>query len=156
VPDIVNSKEAAYSPYQTAIIRFIDLETGPDLTEGATAEYSIYARGMELLQNIQSFLSSRDVRPAGGDVLVKGAIPCDLKLSFTIFKKSTDSNIDTDAIKRALAERVNRLGFCGKLAASVLQSTIHGYLSSNQTVSAIEMFGAIQKAGPDKKVPKEL
>jgi hypothetical protein len=151
VPDIVNSKEAAYSPYQTAIIRFIDLETAPGLTEGATAEYSIYARGMNLLQNIQSFLSSRDVRPAGGDVLVKAAIPCDLKLSFTIFKKSTDSNIDESAIKNALANRVNKLGFCGKLSASILQSTIHSYLAQNQTVSAIEMFGAIQKSDLTKK-----
>lgn len=145
VPDITTSTEAAYSPFQTAIVRFVDTATSESLETGATASYALFVRGMPLVREIHDFMSGRDVRPAAGDVLVKAPVPCDLKLSFVIYKKVTDAEVDTASIKTALASVVNKLGFTGRLAASTLHSVIHSYLASGQTVSSIEMFGAIRK-----------
>lgn len=156
IPDIETYDEAAYSKYQTAVIRFVDPTTSPDLSEGTTEDYAIYLRGMPLLKSAQDFLAGRDVRPTAGDVLVKAAIPCDLKISFVVYKKISDTAVDTSAIKQALADKVNKLGFSNKLAASSLHSVIHSYLSSTQTVSAIELFGIIRRPDGTKKFIRDF
>lgn len=150
IPDITSFEEAVYSAYQTSVIRFIDTTTDPELAEGTTQDYSLFVRSMSSIRELQNFVGGRDVRPAGGDVIVKAAIPCDLKLSFVIFKKVTDSDPDLTSIKTALAEKVNKSGFAGRLYASTLHSVIHGFLTASQSVSAIEMFGSIRKPNGDK------
>jgi hypothetical protein len=110
----------------------------------------MFLRGMGLIRDIQDFVGGRDVRPAGGDVVVKAAIPCDLKLSFVIFKKINDADVDLTALKEALADKVNRSGFSGRLVASTLQAVIHSFLTGTQAVSSVEMFGAIRR--PDGTV----
>ena len=150
IPDITSPIEAAYSCYQTAVIRFIDNTTDPDLAYGSEESYDIYLRGMTKVRELQDFTSGRDVRPAAGDVLVKAPVPCDVKLSLVIYKNINDATIDTASIAKALSEKVNKLGFAGRLAASTLHSVIHSYISSTQTVGAVEMFGAIRR--PDGTV----
>jgi hypothetical protein len=145
IPDITSYVEAAYTGYQTAVIRFVDTTTDPALEAGVTQDYSLFLRGMGLIRDIQDFVGGRDVRPAGGDVIVKAAIPCDLKLSFVIFKKNTDSDVDLVSLKEALADKVNRSGFSGRLVASTLQAVIHSFLTGTQAVSSVEMFGAIRR-----------
>jgi hypothetical protein len=145
LPDIVDYVEAAYTPFQTAVIRFVDTTTDPALAEGSVEDYDIFLRGMPLIREMHDFVSGRAVRPTAGDVVVKAPVPCDLRLSFDIYKKPTDAAIDTATIKKALADKVNSLGFTGRLAASVLQSVIHEFLTSTQTVSSIEMFGKIRR-----------
>jgi hypothetical protein len=151
LPDITSYEEAAYSKYQTAVVRFVDLSTSPDLPEGTTEDYALYVRAMPLIKSAQNFLGGRDVRPTAGDVLVKAAIPCDLKLSFVIYKKVSEADISVAAIQQAVATRVNSLGFSTSLSASFLHSVIHGYLKEGQTVSAIELFGAIRRPEGTKK-----
>lgn len=156
VPDIETYDEAAYSKYQTAVIRFVDTTTGTDVAEGTTEDYALYVRGMPLLKEAQNFVAGRDVRPTAGDVLVKAAIPCNLKLSFAIYKKINDTSVDVSAIKQALVDTVNKLGFSNKLAASSLHSVIHSYLTSGQTVSAVEMFGIILRPDGTKKFLRDF
>ena len=151
LPDITSYEEAAYSKYQTAVVRFVDLSTSPDLPEGTTEDYALYVRAMPLIKSAQSFLGGRDVRPTAGDVLVKAAIPCDLKLSFVIYKKVSEADISVAAIQKAVATRVNSLGFSTSLSASFLHSVIHASLKEGQTVSAIELFGAIRRPEGTKK-----
>lgn len=145
VPDIINATEAAYTAFQTAVVRFIDTTTNPDLAVGSTASYNLFLRGMPQIRALQDFVAGREVRPTAGDVLAKAPVPCDLRLAFTIYKKITDASIDTAAIKKALADKVNNLGFVGRVAASTLHSVIHEYLQAHQTVSAIEIFGKIRR-----------
>lgn len=151
LPDITTYEEAAYSKYQTAVVRFVDLSTSPDLPEGTTEDYALYVRAMPLIKAAQGFLGGRDVRPTAGDVLVKAAIPCDLKLSFVIYKKVSEADISVAAIQQAVATRVNNLGFSTSLSASFLHSVIHSFLREGQTVSAIELFGAIRRPDGTKK-----
>jgi hypothetical protein len=151
LPDITTYEEAAYSKYQTAVVRFVDLSTSPDLPEGTTEDYALYVRAMPLIKSAQGFLGGRDVRPTAGDVLVKAAIPCDLKLSFVIYKKVSEADISVAAIQQAVATRVNSLGFSSSLSASFLHSVIHSFLREGQTVSAIELFGAIRRPNGTKK-----
>jgi hypothetical protein len=145
IPDVTSAIEAAYSPLQTAVILFEDPATTTDTVIGSTASYSVFVRGMPLIREIHDFVSGRDVRPASGDVIVKAPIPCDLRLSLVLYKKPNDPDIDTVTIKNNIANVVNKLGFTGRLSASVIHSEIHKVLTSGQNVGPIEMFGRVRK-----------
>ena len=156
IPDIINYTEAAYTAFQTAVVRFIDTTADPDLPVGTKVNYDLFLRGMPQIRALQDFVAGRDVRPTAGDVVIRAPAPCDLRLSFTIYKKVTDAEIDVTSIKNALTSKVNNLGFTGRLAASTLHSVIHSYLSSEQTVSAIEMFGKIRKPNGEIKFIRDF
>lgn len=146
-PDIANTAEGAYSRYQTAVIQFEDTDTvSAGLTVNTSrAYYSLTTVGLPLIDDVQDFISDRDVRPRATDVLVKAAVPCFTKLSFTIRAESTNAVIDTAAIKLALVEEIKKLGFSGQLHSSYVNGVVHRFLSGRQAVSAVDMFGRIRR-----------
>lgn len=154
VPDIGEAVEhAAFSPYQTTTIEFLDtLTSTTDLSAGtSTADYQVTARAMPLLRDIQEYVGDRDVIGPGGDVLVRGPVPCFVDLSFTIYLRSTTSTTpDTATIKTALADLVNNLGFSGVLHASQLADVIHNYLPVKAATGAIDMLGRVIR--PDNTI----
>lgn len=143
-PDIINAVEAAYTAFSTSVIYFTDTTDHTSLTVGDTREYQLTAACMPLIAEIQEHVSSRDVRPYGGDCLVKAPVPVFLQLHFTINKRTGQADPDLDAIKAALSESINTIGFVGTLWASQIQDVIHNYLTNGQTVSAIDMHGRIR------------
>jgi len=148
LPDIASADEAAYSRFQTRVIRFLDTDTSiTGLTAGAsTQSYAVTVRAMPLVAELQDYASSRGTRNYGGDVLVKAPVPCFLSLSFRLELPPGAAEPDTDAIKTALARAVNRFGFTGKLPAAYLADVIHGQLGSQQAyLGAIDMFGRIRQ-----------
>jgi hypothetical protein len=150
-PDIEDPIEGVYSRYQTAIIRFVDtLTDASSLALWATQDYSVTVRYMPLLDDIQSFVNSREYRNYAGDVLIKAAIPCFVSLSFSLEGYAGEALPDPEAIKDDLVDHVNSLGFCGRLYASELADRIHNFLSGRVAVSKIDMFGQIRK--PDNTV----
>lgn len=146
-PDIQTVAEGAYSPYQTAVIRFLDSDTATaELIEnGSSRTYQVVVRSLPLISDIQAWASQRAVRNYGADVLVKAPVPCFLQLSLTIEKPPGQDDPDVAAIKTALAAVVNNLGFAGKLPASRLSDTVHNYLSPGMFCSAIDMLGRIRR-----------
>lgn len=145
IPDIATVTEAVYSRFQTVTIRFSDvLKDTSTLTIGDTADYVISVRVLANLADMQSLVSSRDVRNVAGDILVKAPIPCFLTLSFTITKDETQDDVDTDAIADALALFVNTYGFSKTLPASALLDVIHNGLTGRSSVSAIDIAGRIR------------
>lgn len=148
VPDIQHVLESAYTPYQTAVIRFVDTDTPLlGLTVGsATQQYQVTLSGMPLLADMQSFVGSGEQsRPKAHDVLVRGPVPCYLSLSFQVRTPATTPAPDTAAIANALANKVNSLGFCGRLYGSTLDNVIHSFLQGQQAVGPLDMFGKIRR-----------
>jgi hypothetical protein len=143
-PDLLTSTEAAYSAYSTAVVKFHDTSDHTALVVGATRDYDIGVANMPLIGDIQEHVGSRDVRPYGGDALVKAPVPCFLTLNFTINKKTGQDDPDLDGMRKALCTTVNTLGFVGELYASQIHETIHNYLTDGQTAGAIDMHGRLR------------
>jgi len=149
VPDMRYLHETAYTRYQTAVIRFEDTDT---LTTGlvpntSKAYYSVRTVSLPLIAELNDFLTTRDNRPRGTDILVKAAVPCFTKISFQIRSETNDTfTAATIAeIKQAVVDAVAAVGFSGQLHASIIDSAVHKYLSGRQAVSKIDMFGRIRR-----------
>jgi hypothetical protein len=147
VPDIVNAKEAIYTAYQTAVIRFLDTTTPTTgLIAGNQAEYLVSIQAQPELKDIQAFTNDRArAKPAAADNLIKGAVPCYLTINFDLRVPAVTDNIDTGQIQNDLAAYVNNLGFCGQLHASALADVIHNTLVGKAATGAIDMFGRIRR-----------
>ncbi len=145
-PDIKYQREAAYTRYQTAIIRFVDTATPvADLAVGDEVEYNVSVLTQPLIRELQTFLASDDHRHLASDILVKSAVPCYLSINCDIVKNANESAPDLDAIRTALADRVNNLNFPGVLYASQVTDVIHDYLSGSQAVGPVDMHGQIRR-----------
>lgn len=148
-PDVVHIYEGVYSRYQTAIIRFEDNDT---LSSGLTlnqskALYTVTTRSMPFVGDIQDTLTSRDNRPRATDLLVKAAVPCFTKISFSI-RTETNKLIADETIasmKEAIVAAIGTVGFAGQLHASVIANAAHKFLTGRQAVGQIDMFGKIRR-----------
>jgi hypothetical protein len=147
VPDIMYIAEGAYTRYQTAVIQFDDTDTPTTgLVAGTTKKlYAVRTIGMPLIAELQDFLSSRDVRARGSDVLVKAPVPCFTKIAFDIRKEASDATPDIAAIQQAVSAAISKIGFSGQLHASVISNVAHKYLTGRQALSSIDMFGRIRR-----------
>lgn len=145
VPDVTSEVEAAYSAFSTAVVQFEDTTTDHDsLAVGDKREYTVSAVCVPLIGDVQAHVSSRDVRPYGGDCLVKAPVPCFTTINLVVYKKTGQDDPDLDAMKSAIAELVNTLGFAGALYGSQVHDVVHSYLRDGQTASAVDMHGRIR------------
>lgn len=147
LPDLLTVEEAAYTRYQTAVIRFVDSETPTTgLTVGSsTAEYSVAVSTMPLIAELQDFALDGDIRNLMGDVTIKAAVPCFLTVSAEIQQGAGETAPDLNEIKHAIAARVNNMDFPGQLHASIVADVIHNYLSTRQAVGRISMQGRVRR-----------
>lgn len=147
LPDLTTAAEAAFSRYQAGVVRFLDTDTPGDAAVGATAAYVAFVRAMPLVADLQAFLAARDRRPGGGDVVVKAPVPCDVRLTFTVYKRTGQADPDTAAMAAALADEVNQGGFPTRLPASALQAVAHRFLADGQATGALDLWGKITLPG---------
>ena len=151
VPDIVTITEGAYSAFQTTTIQFEDTATAvAGLTLGQTAEYVCEITGVPLIAALQAEISSRDVRSYAADALVKAPVPCFVDITFTINKAAGDAAPDVDAIKAALVEEVNNVGFIGRLDGSHLVDLVHNFIINDVSVTDLDLFGRVRR--PDGSI----
>lgn len=153
VPDILYLQESAYTRYQTAVIRFVntDIQPAAALIPNQTKKhYAVTTTGMPLIAELQDYFASRDTRPRAVDVLVKAAVPCFTKISFEIRKSPTAATPDIAAIQKSVSDAVAGVGFSGQLHASVISNAAHKYLTTQQALGGIDMFGRIRR--PDGSV----
>lgn len=143
-PDVADAAEAAYSAFSVAVVRFRDTDDTGALAVGATRDYTVGAVCLPLIAEIQAHVSSRDVRPYGGDCLVKAPVPCFVDVSLAVFKKAGQADPDVAAMTAALCAAVNTTGFSGALYASTLSGVVQAYLADGQTASAVDMFGRLR------------
>lgn len=151
-PDVINMLEAEFTRYKTATLRFIDtdVDVNENLIPGQTAAvYSVTTRMMPQISALQDFISSRDIRSAASDIIVKAAVPCFTTINFKIFKKANQVDPDLTAIKTEIVKTIAAIGFGGSLNASAIATAAHKYLTAGQAVGKIDMFGKILR--PDGK-----
>lgn len=151
IPDIATVAEGAYTTFQTAIIQFVDTVTDTaTISIGQTSSYLCEITGTTLIQDIQTLISSRDVRSYAADALIKAPVPCFTQVTITINKMTGDADPDLDGIKNSILEVINQADFFGRLDGSRITSAVHSYLTGNMSTSALDMLGRIRK--PDGTV----
>lgn len=145
IPDIVNNAEAAYTRYQTAVIKFHDTDKAVSgLTLGDTAEYAVDILAMPLIAELQNFVGGRLARPRACDVLARAANPCFTTISFEVRRANSDPIPNIPEMQAQIANAVNSLGFVGQLHAALISGTAFGFLTGGQSLGRIEMFGRIR------------
>lgn len=146
VPEITTDQEGAFSRFQTAAVTFKDTNTSVSgLTEGtSTKTYTISIKSMPSISEIQDLVSQRSARSVGGDVLVKGPVPCLTTFSAKIYLLPGQTTPDTSTVADDLAYLVNHWGFRGLLPASALLDVIHNHLESGALVESVRMTGRIE------------
>lgn len=145
IPDIQSFAEGAYSRFQTAVIQFTDTETDHSgLTVGDTQAYDVAVRIMPGLDQVHDYVASRDIRGVAADVLVKAPVPCFVQVSLTLDNKNTSATPNTDAIRTAVADEINAVGFEGRIYASKLHDVIHDLVDADTKVGKIDIFGRIR------------
>lgn len=149
IPDIRFMYEGAYSRYQTAVIQFIDTDvvSAALIPNTSKALYSVTTRFMPLVAEINDFLTDREIRARGADILVKAPVPCFTKISFEVLTEASEALSDTTIlnIKNAVVAAVSSVGFAGQLNSSLIDKAAHSYLSGRQAVGKIDMFGRIRR-----------
>lgn len=142
-PEIEIAVEAAFTRYQTVTLQFLDTDTSADLEIGTKADYSFTLRGQKSLDEIQKLLNGEDVRPTGSDILVRAAIPFDVKVSVVVHNRNRDYVVPVDVIKNKLFDYVNSIGFGSKLYESNLISVIQNQLTEDQSIDSIDLRGRV-------------
>jgi len=144
IPDIKIQQEGSFTSYQTATVQFIDSEADTSsLTVGDTKDYSIVVVDSGYTKELQDYLSSRDIRCFGSDVLLKSPIPCFVQVSMTINKTSGDADPDISAIKNSVAAVVNGTGFIGRLDGSRILEAVSAYIQNNISITQLDLVGRI-------------
>ena len=144
IPDIVDQKEGAFSSYQTATIQFVDTETdASSLSLGTSQKYDVEMSTTPYVSALQSYMSSRDVRSFGSDVLIKAPVPCFVDITLTVNKSTADAEPDVAAMKNAIAAAVNSVSFIGRLDSSRLLESISGFIQNNLSITDVDLFGRI-------------
>jgi len=129
VPDILTAGEAAFTRYRTCVVQFVD--PASSLSNGETATYQVYLLGIPSIASIQDFVNDRDRRSPGADYLVRAPIPAMCSVGIGVAARNT-GEVDTPAIKNAVANRVNALGFdVGHLPGSVVIDAAQGQLAAD-------------------------
>jgi hypothetical protein len=148
IPDITTIAEGAYTAFQTAIIQFVDTVTlVSGLAVGQTALYTCELIGTPLIQEIQTLVSSRDVRSYAADALVKAPVPCFVQVTLTL-NKTTGTMVDADMIdkiKLAIIGVVNRTDFVGRLDGSYIIEAVHGLITDNISITQLDLLGRIRR-----------
>ena len=146
IPDIATVAEGAYTAFQTTIIQFVDtVSNTATISVGQVSDYLCEITGTTLIKDIQTLISSRDVRSYAADALIKAPVPCFTQVTLTVNKMTGDADPDIAGIKTAILEVINQTDFYGRLDGSKIISVVHNYLTSNMSISALDMLGRIRK-----------
>lgn len=154
VPDIQYAHEGTYTRYQTAVIRFEDTDkfNAGLIPNQSTATYLMTTKTLPFIAEINDFLTARENRARGTDILVKAAVPCFTTISLVIAADSNDYVDDATVaeMKKEIVTAISNVGFSGQLHASVITGAVHKFLTGRQAVQSIDMFGKVRR--PDGTV----
>lgn len=145
-PNVANIIQGAFSRYQTAVVTFKDTSGLDGLAAGATRDFDIYLKYMPGIKTLQRLSVNRESRNPQADYLVRAPIPAFVTVSIVIGWQGTVDEPDTDAIKTAVANRVNGINFeLGRLPSSIIYDAVHDLLSRTEAyvLSPIDMVARI-------------
>lgn len=143
IPEIESSNEAAFSSFQTTTIQFLDTDNDAGLPTGTKANYSFTLRYQSNISDIQIFLSGREVRPSGSDILVKAAVPFDVRLAITIDNRNKEYTTPVNTIREEVYKYVSNLGFSSTLYESNIIAVVQNVLTDDQSIDSIDLRGRL-------------
>lgn len=145
-PDVTSALEAAYTRYQTSVVRFDDAVTNATaLTVGvATASYLLVFRVVPDLDVAQDWLMDRTRRPLASDVLVRAPVPVFAEAAFDLVLSIGSSAPDLDAVRAAVSAAVHATGFTDRLSASTIAQAVHALVPS-ATIDDVVLEGTLRK-----------
>ena len=138
-PDLISGTEAAYTPFQTAALRF----SGTTGAIGETADYIVTLRRMPIIKDISDYVTGNEVRARGSDILVKAATPCDTEVNILI-TATNGAVVDTESLKVSVANWINYQGFTGRLPATAIAAAITPELPTGTIISRVWVRGTIR------------
>lgn len=144
-PDLENLTEGAYSAYQTLIVQFTDTAVG-DLSVGDTRDYKVGVFWNPYIDILQEYVNDRGTQNPNASYLVRAFIPCTTSISMIINRTRTDPSIDVEAIKLALLQAINGVGFgIDTLESTFVAGTVDALLPGKAVVDSrsLEMRGAV-------------
>jgi hypothetical protein len=156
IPDVLTALEGGYSRYQTAVIQFLDTDTLPSASVGATQDYDVTVAAMPLIKEVQEFIGLRDVRNPCGDHLIKAPVPCFMSLTVVLERTNTTDEIDETAVADAAADYVNTTGFPGKIFSTDLANAIASLLPASTSTDTITMFGRVRSPDGSETILNSL
>ena len=146
IQQITSIQEAAYTRYQTSIVKFEDPTTPVATVVGDKVEYDVYVLRMPNIKTLNDLTIDRSKRPEAGDYLVKAAVPAFAAVSLQIHQRAGTAAPDIAAVKRAVASRVNSLGFSiGQLPIALIIDAAQGALELGGTavITPVDMYAFI-------------
>lgn len=138
-PAFLSALDAAFGPYQTGTIRFLDPET--------TAQTQLYTVTVSLvpgLGTIQDFLGSPLHRPLGGDVHVRAAIPCFTSVELVIEVQGQSVLVNEESVQSAVSREVNSRAFPNRVYRSRLEAAAAPHLPDLARIRSSAMRGRIK------------
>lgn len=152
-PKIMDINEGAYSRFQTAVIQFKSPTTSvTGLTPGSSSvNFEADVLGLPYIKDIQDFVSARGRRAPSTDYLVRAPIPMLIGVSIIIGRTVNDEDVNTDAVKNAIAADINDIGFIlGRVPASYVIDAAYTALTGDMVVkSPVQLIGALRKPDGD-------
>jgi hypothetical protein len=157
VHEVEGMVQGAYSRYQTAVVQFTDPSTDSGTAVGATALYDFYITRLPDVKTLHDLTIDRSRRPQNGDYLVRAAVPAFAYVSLEVRYRPTTAAPDVNAIKQAIASRINALGFkIGRLPMALIIDAAQGAVEGggSYTFTPINMYAEIfpPDTVPDGKI----
>jgi len=146
VHEVDGLTQGAYSRYQTAIVQFVDPETAAGTAVGATAQYDFYITRLPDVKTLHELTVDRVRRPQNGDYLVRAAVPAFAHVALEVKYRPTTAAPDVNAIKAAIASRINALGFAiGRLPMALVIDAAQGAVEGggSYTFTPINLYAEI-------------
>lgn len=141
-PRLSSATQAAFGSYMSTRVRFDTADIDVAGIVGDRKVFQYIATGLPLVSEMQDYFNDRAVRSFGADIHVLAAIPYFVRVAMEIQTQSTDT-VDIATIKEAVANRINDIGFTGRLHASTVSSAVHVFLPTGAGLSSLSLLGRL-------------
>lgn len=157
-PYLNTPQDAAFSAYQGASVVFhdpsVDVST---MAVGTTREYRLVLSYLPMIGALQDAVLDRDAKPLVGDVLIRAAVPCMVRVVLTLHAPEPIDDTVTIPIRQAVADAINETGFTGVLYASDVLAAARRAAQGRCKVAGMDWVARIKYPnGTQRYVPGDL
>jgi len=141
--DINSALEAAFSPFQTATVQFLDTDTDISSLDASTVQYyEVTLLYLPLIEDIHRYLTQRSIRPPVADLLVKAVVPNIISMEIEIDVPSGNT-IDSVALKTAITTYINSKAIGAGLKNTEISAILFPLLPTSSVIDSIELNSRI-------------
>lgn len=136
-PDLATAEEAAFGPFSTAIIRFVD----PAPVAGQSVDRPVHVRVTSVpgVAELHAMLTGRDVRPPGGDVHVRAYVPAFASIAIRAQGPSSAQAL-ADQARSAAAAAIASQGASGSISTSPAAAAAQSVFGAAARVTRVDLL----------------